>query len=293
MGNMRYSAWIFYFNWANIASLNPMICLSSTFFSQSKNDIDGALNKYKLVEVEHQLGPEIWNNVGLCFFKKRKFIAVNEIQSESELNQSSYFVTIKGFVWFSFLYFRSPYRAWRNPYGFRQAILCVCIIWVWYFWPLSNMPAHFIHWLQPARCDRKTQNVSCYLEVSHTLNYPNKENNDAKFHFLVCLRHLNDHANAFLAFERSTMLIDAIKNPLIYLNFSIFCWKTNRIEMAQSNLRNFYQLSDNIGVRLEVIHLWFMISLMNLNWLPFYSIKYWRQLSKNNYHSLAMQQTQL
>lgn len=70
---------------------------------------------------------------------------------------------------------------------------------------------------------------------------------------LVCLRHLNDHPNAFLAFERSTMLIDAIQNPLIYLNFAIYCWRTNRIELAQSNLRNFYQMGENVGVRLEVM----------------------------------------
>lgn len=48
------------------------------------------------------------------------------------------------------------------------------------------------------------------------------------------------------------MLIDAIKNPLIYLNFAIYCWRTNRLELAQSNLRNFHQLSDNVGVRFEV-----------------------------------------
>lgn len=43
---------------------------------QSKNDVDGALNKYKLIDADSQKGAEIWNNVGLCFFKKKKFIAV-------------------------------------------------------------------------------------------------------------------------------------------------------------------------------------------------------------------------
>lgn len=46
---------------------------------QSKNDVDGALNKYKLIDTESQKGAEIWNNVGLCFYKKKKFIAVCEI----------------------------------------------------------------------------------------------------------------------------------------------------------------------------------------------------------------------
>lgn len=43
---------------------------------QSKNDIDGALNRYKLIDEDGQKGSEIWSNVGLCFFKKKKFIAV-------------------------------------------------------------------------------------------------------------------------------------------------------------------------------------------------------------------------
>lgn len=38
--------------------------------------MDGALNKYKLIDAESQKGAEIWNNVGLCFYKKKKFIAV-------------------------------------------------------------------------------------------------------------------------------------------------------------------------------------------------------------------------
>lgn len=38
--------------------------------------MDGALNKYKLMDIESQKGAEIWNNVGLCFYKKKKYIAV-------------------------------------------------------------------------------------------------------------------------------------------------------------------------------------------------------------------------
>lgn len=50
--------------------------LPPQIFHQSKNDVDGALNKYKLIDAESQKGAEIWNNVGLCFYKKKKFIAV-------------------------------------------------------------------------------------------------------------------------------------------------------------------------------------------------------------------------
>lgn len=63
----------------NLCSLQVHIFGSiawNIFIFQSKNDIDGALNKYKLIDVESQKSAEIWNNVGLCFLKKKKFIAV-------------------------------------------------------------------------------------------------------------------------------------------------------------------------------------------------------------------------
>lgn len=68
----------------------------------------------------------------------------------------------------------------------------------------------------------------------------------------VCLKHLNDQENAYLAFERSTMLPEAIKNPLIYLNFTIYCSETNRIIVAQQNLENFQKICEQQTVRGEV-----------------------------------------
>lgn len=68
----------------------------------------------------------------------------------------------------------------------------------------------------------------------------------------VCLRNLNDHGNAMLAFERSVLLSDALKNPLIYLNFAVHCWKMKLYELSQSNLNNFFSASENINVRHEV-----------------------------------------
>lgn len=44
---------------------------------QSKNDVDGALNKYKLINVSTEDSCELWSNIGLCFLKKRKFVAVS------------------------------------------------------------------------------------------------------------------------------------------------------------------------------------------------------------------------
>lgn len=72
------------------------------------------------------------------------------------------------------------------------------------------------------------------------------------FFHLVCLRNLHDHGNAFLAFERSVMLPDAVKYPLVYLNFAIYCVQMKRYEMAGIHLAHFFSVSEHTAARHEV-----------------------------------------
>lgn len=48
------------------------------------------------------------------------------------------------------------------------------------------------------------------------------------------------------------MLPEAIKNPLIYLNFAIYCHETGRIEQSQLNLSNFANMTEQMKMRIEV-----------------------------------------
>ena len=43
---------------------------------QTRNDIDLALNTYKNMPNIQNEGFEIWSNIGLCFYRKNKLIAV-------------------------------------------------------------------------------------------------------------------------------------------------------------------------------------------------------------------------
>lgn len=45
-------------------------------FWKSRNDVDGALSKYSQIANAEPEIAELWNNIGLCFFKKQKFIVV-------------------------------------------------------------------------------------------------------------------------------------------------------------------------------------------------------------------------
>lgn len=71
--------------------------------------------------------------------------------------------------------------------------------------------------------------------------------------------------NAFLAFERAAMLPEAIKNPLIYLNFAIHCYETGRIEQAQLNLGNFAKMTEETKVRVEVAGMYEVVVVAFLN----------------------------
>lgn len=51
---------------------------------QARGDTDGALNKYNTIQdLETQGGSELWNNLGLCFFKNQKIIAAISAISKS------------------------------------------------------------------------------------------------------------------------------------------------------------------------------------------------------------------
>lgn len=67
----------------------------------------------------------------------------------------------------------------------------------------------------------------------------------------ICLKKLNDKKNAFFAFERATMLPEALKNPLIYLNFAIFCYSLEEEGKSKLYLENFYKLRDSVHVSKE------------------------------------------
>ncbi|KAG5677485.1 hypothetical protein PVAND_007243 [Polypedilum vanderplanki] len=72
----------------------------------------------------------------------------------------------------------------------------------------------------------------------------------------ICLYYLNDNENAQIAFRKSILSSDAIKNPLIYLNYSIFsleCLKN--IDEAQQYLNNFYNLCETMNVPSDYIQI--------------------------------------
>uniref|UniRef100_A0A182Q011 Uncharacterized protein n=1 Tax=Anopheles farauti TaxID=69004 RepID=A0A182Q011_9DIPT len=62
----------------------------------------------------------------------------------------------------------------------------------------------------------------------------------------TCLRHLNDPGNAYLSLEKSTMLPDAIKNPLIYLNFALYCYEIGKSDQSVLYLSNFLEMTQHI-----------------------------------------------
>ncbi|EDS27858.1 tetratricopeptide repeat protein [Culex quinquefasciatus] len=168
---------------------------------KSKNDIDGALNKYKRISNLPDEGSEVWSNIGLCFFKKQKYIAAISC--------------LKKAIWVAPLNFNALYNL--------GLILVTAQQYVSAFQTLA------------AAISLRPDNADCYMLLG------------------TCLRHLNDPGNAYLSLEKSTMLPDAIKNPLIYLNFALYCYEIGKPDQSVSYLSNFLEMTQHVSVHREYL----------------------------------------
>lgn len=48
---------------------------------QIHNDFDVALNKYRIAAASNPESGRLWNNIGMCFFGKKKYVAVSNSDS--------------------------------------------------------------------------------------------------------------------------------------------------------------------------------------------------------------------
>lgn len=75
------------------------------------------------------------------------------------------------------------------------------------------------------------------------------------FILLVCLRKLEDFENAYTAFERASKISQqegAARNPLIYLNFALFCYETGRLAKSSEQYNHFLSCSQDMLLPTEV-----------------------------------------
>ena len=66
---------------------------------QTKNDVDGALNHYKNIQNMQDESFEVWSNLGMCFYKKNKLIAVNYIH-DVQMHKVHLFYTFLSYILF-------------------------------------------------------------------------------------------------------------------------------------------------------------------------------------------------
>lgn len=58
-----------------IDPMEPKAILAVGSIMQDRFDYDAALLKYKLIAQNHSNSAQMWNNIGMCFYGKKKFIA--------------------------------------------------------------------------------------------------------------------------------------------------------------------------------------------------------------------------
>ncbi|XP_070140794.1 BBSome complex member BBS4 homolog isoform X2 [Drosophila kikkawai] len=136
---------------------------------QSRNDVDGALSKYSQIANAEPEIAELWNNIGLCFFKKQKFIV-----AISSLRKS----------------------VWLSPLNYNA---------------LYNLSLIYI---------------------------------------ALCLRKLDDLENAFVALERASGMAcgqqGSVRNPLVVMNFALFCYETGRLALAAEQYNRFMSQAQDL-----------------------------------------------
>ncbi len=53
---------------------------------QSHGDYDVALSKYRTAAQACPESPHLWNNIGMCFYGKKKYVAVSLVDIASSIN---------------------------------------------------------------------------------------------------------------------------------------------------------------------------------------------------------------
>lgn len=64
--------------------LSPLLLkatLAAGSMMQAHGDYDVALSKYRAVVSSMPESPPLWNNIGMCFFGKKKYVAVSVVSS--------------------------------------------------------------------------------------------------------------------------------------------------------------------------------------------------------------------
>lgn len=52
---------------------------------QDKDDMDVALVKYRIAAVHTPNSAQLWNNIGMCFFGKQKYVAVRAVGASDDV----------------------------------------------------------------------------------------------------------------------------------------------------------------------------------------------------------------
>ena len=154
--------------------------LAAGSLMQQHGDFDVALSKYRIAAKSSPQNSSLWNNIAMCFFGKKKLVAV---RSSSSFDPHLRLIFI--FVWSSFspdlhLYLIS---IWFSPNFYLISInrlsavwneLTICLLsigesyttWVFFIWTCNNMRVHFSLRVPPSNSIEIMRACIFYWQVS-------------------------------------------------------------------------------------------------------------------------------
>uniref|UniRef100_A0A1I8Q8A9 Uncharacterized protein n=1 Tax=Stomoxys calcitrans TaxID=35570 RepID=A0A1I8Q8A9_STOCA len=210
---------------------------------QSRNDIDAALGKYKEIAAIEPDIAELWNNIGLCFFKKQKLIVgISSLRKAIWLSPLNYNALYNlSLIYITAQQYASAFHTLAAAINLRKdnadcyMLLGICLRKLEDF---DNAYTAF----ERASAISLNGGSSSVSNNSRTTGSNNQNNKG-----LTTATVTNEnHGGGAAAIGVGEATVASPRNPLIHLNFALFCYETGRLALAHEQYNRFVSLAQDL-----------------------------------------------
>ncbi|XP_075169371.1 Bardet-Biedl syndrome 4 [Haematobia irritans] len=228
---------------------------------QSRNDIDAALGKYKEIAAIQPDIAELWNNIGLCFFKKQKLIVgISSLRKAIWLSPLNYNALYNlSLIYITAQQYASAFHTLAAAINLRKdnadcyMLLGICLR------KLEDFDNAYIAFerasaisLNITNGNSNSSSSSSSSSSSRTYkptatsdsNRNNYNNNDKTLGSTsVDANQVGAGGGADRGSSEGTR---PSGNPLIHLNFALFCYETGRLALANEQYNRFVSTAQDL-----------------------------------------------
>eukprot|EP00798_Chlamydomonas_sp_ICE-L_P026319 gene26319-17414_t len=197
---------------------NPRTILAAGSIIQDQLDMDSALVKYRISAVQTPNSPQLWNNIGMCFFGKQRYIAAIAC-----LKKALY---LGPFEWI-----------------FRYIAAIACLKKALYLGPFEWIIAYNLGLVHL----NTEQYASAFHYLSSSINLK-PDFSHSYMYLAITLNRLDDFENSCSAYEKAVQVASASDGAefVFHLNYALTLHLHGRDEQARLQLHQFHALFDDL-----------------------------------------------